>query len=29
MKMCWRYMLPLSLINIFITGMVILFTNSR
>jgi NADH-quinone oxidoreductase subunit H len=27
MKMCWRYMLPLSLINIFITGMVILFTT--
>jgi NADH-quinone oxidoreductase subunit H len=28
MKMCWRYMLPLSLINIFITGMVILFTSN-
>ena len=28
MKMCWRYMLPLSLMNIFVTGMVILFTNS-
>jgi NADH-quinone oxidoreductase subunit H len=28
MKMCWRYMLPLSLINIFITGMVILFAGS-
>jgi NADH-quinone oxidoreductase subunit H len=27
MKMCWRYMLPLSLINIFVTGMVILFTS--
>jgi NADH-quinone oxidoreductase subunit H len=27
MKMCWRYMLPISLINIFITGMVILFTS--
>ncbi|HKP57797.1 MAG TPA: NADH-quinone oxidoreductase subunit NuoH [Polyangiales bacterium] len=24
MKMCWRYMLPLSLFNIFITGMFIL-----
>jgi NADH-quinone oxidoreductase subunit H len=28
MKMCWRYMLPLSLLNIFITGMVILFAGS-
>jgi NADH-quinone oxidoreductase subunit H len=28
MKMCWRYMLPLSLANIFITGMVILFSGS-
>jgi NADH-quinone oxidoreductase subunit H len=28
MKMCWRYMLPISLINIFITGMVILFTGN-
>jgi NADH-quinone oxidoreductase subunit H len=27
MKMCWRYMLPLSLMNIFVTGMVILFTQ--
>jgi NADH-quinone oxidoreductase subunit H len=27
MKMCWRYMLPLSLINIFVTGLVVLFTN--
>jgi NADH-quinone oxidoreductase subunit H len=27
MKMCWRYMLPLSLLNIFVTGMVILFTS--
>jgi NADH-quinone oxidoreductase subunit H len=27
MKMCWRYMLPLSLLNIFVTGMVILFTD--
>jgi NADH-quinone oxidoreductase subunit H len=29
MKMCWRYMLPISLINIFITGMVILFTGNK
>jgi NADH-quinone oxidoreductase subunit H len=29
MKMCWRYMLPVSLLNIFVTGMVILFTGSR
>jgi NADH-quinone oxidoreductase subunit H len=29
MKMCWRYMLPLSLLNIFVTGMVILFTSGR
>jgi NADH-quinone oxidoreductase subunit H len=29
MKMCWRYMLPLSLLNIFVTGMVILFTSSH
>jgi NADH:ubiquinone oxidoreductase subunit H len=28
MKMCWRYMLPLSLMNIFVTGMWILFTNA-
>jgi len=28
MKMCWRYMLPLSLLNIFITGAVILLTDS-
>ncbi len=28
MKMCWRYMLPLSLLNIFVTGMVILFSGS-
>ena len=27
MKMCWRYMLPLSLMNIFVTGLVILFTS--
>jgi NADH-quinone oxidoreductase subunit H len=27
MKMCWRYMLPISLLNIFVTGMVILFTG--
>jgi NADH-quinone oxidoreductase subunit H len=27
MRMCWRYMLPLSLINIFVTGMVILFQS--
>jgi NADH-quinone oxidoreductase subunit H len=27
MKMCWLYMLPLSLMNIFVTGMVILFTS--
>jgi len=27
MKMCWRYMLPLSLLNIFITGIVVLYTN--
>ena len=27
MKMCWRYMLPLSLANIFVTGLVILFTG--
>jgi len=26
MKMCWRYMLPLSLLNIFVTGLVVLFT---
>jgi NADH-quinone oxidoreductase subunit H len=24
MKMCWRYMLPLSLLNIFVTGIVVL-----
>jgi NADH-quinone oxidoreductase subunit H len=24
MSLCWRYMLPLSLINIFVTGMFIL-----
>jgi NADH-quinone oxidoreductase subunit H len=28
MKMCWRYMLPLSLANIFVTGIVVLFTNN-
>jgi NADH-quinone oxidoreductase subunit H len=27
MKMCWRYMLPLSLINIFVTGIVVLFAS--
>ena len=27
MKMCWRYMLPLSLLNIFVTGLVVLFTG--
>jgi NADH-quinone oxidoreductase subunit H len=27
MKMCWRYMLPLSLMNIFLTGLFVLFTN--
>jgi NADH-quinone oxidoreductase subunit H len=27
MKMCWRYMLPLSLANIFVTGLVVLFTS--
>lgn len=27
MKMCWRYMLPLSLLNIFVTGLVVLFTS--
>jgi NADH-quinone oxidoreductase subunit H len=25
MNLCWRYMLPLSLLNIFVTGMAILF----
>ena len=29
MKMCWRYMLPLSLLNIFVTGMAILFTSGH
>jgi NADH:ubiquinone oxidoreductase subunit H len=29
MKMCWLYMLPLSLLNIFVTGMVILFTGNH
>jgi len=27
MKMCWRYMLPLSLFNIFVTAIVILLAN--
>jgi NADH-quinone oxidoreductase subunit H len=27
MKMCWRYMLPLSLANIFVTAIVILLCN--
>jgi NADH-quinone oxidoreductase subunit H len=27
MKMCWRYMLPLSLLNIFVTGIVVLFAG--
>jgi NADH-quinone oxidoreductase subunit H len=27
MKMCWRYMLPLSLMNIFVTGLWVLFTS--
>jgi NADH-quinone oxidoreductase subunit H len=25
MKLCWRYMLPLSLLNIFVTGLAVLF----
>jgi NADH-quinone oxidoreductase subunit H len=25
MRLCWRYMLPLSLLNIFVTGLVVLF----
>jgi NADH-quinone oxidoreductase subunit H len=24
MKLCWQYMLPLALVNVFITGMVLL-----
>jgi NADH-quinone oxidoreductase subunit H len=27
MKLCWRYMLPLSLLNIFITGVVVLLVE--
>jgi NADH-quinone oxidoreductase subunit H len=29
MKMCWRYMLPLSLLNIFVTGLFVLFFSNR
>jgi NADH-quinone oxidoreductase subunit H len=28
MKLCWRYMLPLSLVNVFITGVVVLIVES-
>ena len=27
MKLCWRYMLPLSLLNIFVTGIAVLLFN--
>ncbi|MEY4576305.1 MAG: hypothetical protein RL701_1008 [Pseudomonadota bacterium] len=29
MKLCWRYMLPLSLLNIFVTGLAVLFWSNR
>jgi NADH-quinone oxidoreductase subunit H len=28
MKLCWRYMLPLSLLNVFVTGIFVLLFNS-